>query len=142
MQYSDHEGVQGICPPNWHVPTDEEWKVLEGSVDSIYRIGDTIWDQGGGGNRGIDVGKNLKAESGWNSNGNGRDLFGFTGLAAGVGSSGYYMYLGTTGSWWTSTEADINKAFDRTLRGYLSGSGRFKSGKVLESYSVRCIMNH
>jgi len=142
-QYSDHEGVQGICPPNWHVPTDEEWKVLEGSVDSIYRIGDTIWDQGGGGNRGIDVGKNLKANSGWDSNGNGRDLFGFTGLAAGLRvSGGFYGYLGGIGSWWTSTEYDNANAFDRTLRSYLSGSGRFKSNILGEGYSVRCIKNH
>jgi uncharacterized protein (TIGR02145 family) len=28
MQYSDNEGVQGICPPGWHVPTESEWQVL------------------------------------------------------------------------------------------------------------------
>jgi uncharacterized protein (TIGR02145 family) len=40
MQYTTQQGTQGICPPGWHLPTDEEWKVLEGAVDSQYGIGD------------------------------------------------------------------------------------------------------
>ena len=44
MQYTTQQGVQGICPPGWHLPTDEEWKVLEGAVDSQYGIGDPEWD--------------------------------------------------------------------------------------------------
>ena len=40
MQYSDIPGSRGICPPGWHIPTDEEWKVLQGSVDSQFGIGD------------------------------------------------------------------------------------------------------
>ncbi len=44
MQYTTQQGAQGICPPGWHLPTDEEWKVLEGAVDSQYGIGDPEWD--------------------------------------------------------------------------------------------------
>ena len=40
MQYSTTSGIQGICPNGWHVPTVEEWKLLEGAVDSQYGIGD------------------------------------------------------------------------------------------------------
>jgi uncharacterized protein (TIGR02145 family) len=40
MQYTTQQGVQGICPTGWHLPTDEEWKVLEGAADSQYGIGD------------------------------------------------------------------------------------------------------
>ncbi len=40
MQYTIQQGVQGICPPDWHLSTDEEWKVLEGAVDNQYGIGD------------------------------------------------------------------------------------------------------
>ena len=25
MQYLTNEGVQGICPQGWHIPTDAEW---------------------------------------------------------------------------------------------------------------------
>ena len=47
MQYTTQQGAQGICPPGWHLPTDEEWKVLEGAVDSQYGIGDPEWDNCG-----------------------------------------------------------------------------------------------
>jgi len=58
MQYTSQQGVQGICPSGWHLPTDEEWKVLEGAVDSKYGIGDSTWDDLP--DRGYDAGTNLK----------------------------------------------------------------------------------
>ncbi len=51
-------GVQGICPTGWHVPSDEEWKILEGEVDSLYDYPDPVWD--GWSWRGTDAGGNLK----------------------------------------------------------------------------------
>jgi len=27
MQYTTEQGVRGICPAGWHLPTDEEWKI-------------------------------------------------------------------------------------------------------------------
>jgi len=38
--------------------TDDEWKILEGTVDSQYPVGDTIWNNKGW--RGFDAGLNLK----------------------------------------------------------------------------------
>ncbi|MFP4471865.1 MAG: FISUMP domain-containing protein, partial [Bacteroidales bacterium] len=58
MQYNT-AGSQGICPEGWSVPTDEEWKTLEGTVDSQYPVGDPIWDNTDF--RGFDVGLNLKS---------------------------------------------------------------------------------
>ena len=29
MQYSTTPGAQGICTPGWHIPTDDEWKILK-----------------------------------------------------------------------------------------------------------------
>ncbi|HOY38610.1 MAG TPA: FISUMP domain-containing protein [Bacteroidales bacterium] len=37
-------GLQGICPKGWHVPSDDEWKQLEGEVDATYPYGDPEWD--------------------------------------------------------------------------------------------------
>jgi uncharacterized protein (TIGR02145 family) len=28
MQYSDVAGIQGLCPPAWHIPTETEWAIL------------------------------------------------------------------------------------------------------------------
>jgi len=32
MQYSETEGVQGICPVGWHIPTDAEYYTLESGL--------------------------------------------------------------------------------------------------------------
>jgi uncharacterized protein (TIGR02145 family) len=101
MQYTTQQGVQGICPPGWHLPTDEEWKVLEGAVDSLYGIGDNIWDNDYF--RGYDAGTNLKTTSGWHANENGTDLFGFSGQPGGYSGAIFFYDFGFTGRWWTST---------------------------------------
>jgi uncharacterized protein (TIGR02145 family) len=104
MQYTTQQGARGICPPGWHVPSDEEWKVLEGAVDSQYKIGDPEWDDSWEW-RGYDAGTNLKTTSGWYYGINGTDLFGFSGLPGGSRSfSGYFYVVGNYGYWWSSTE--------------------------------------
>jgi uncharacterized protein (TIGR02145 family) len=77
MNYTTAPGGQGICPEGWHIPTDEEWKVLEGTVDSEFGVGDPVWDNTG--TRGTDAGINLTAIAGNSSyyDGYGKDLFGF-----------------------------------------------------------------
>ncbi|OFY49435.1 MAG: hypothetical protein A2W85_06215 [Bacteroidetes bacterium GWF2_41_31] len=97
MQYSHEEGTQGICPEGWHVASDEDWKVLEGAVDSHYGIGDAIWDKMD--TRGYNAGTNLKSTSGWYSGGNGTDAFGFTSISGGY----YYMGIGWAGGALLST---------------------------------------
>ncbi|MBP6978227.1 MAG: hypothetical protein KBB71_07935, partial [Lentimicrobiaceae bacterium] len=103
MQYVTFEGARGICPPGWHLPTDEEWKVLAGAVDSQYGIGDTTWDIWGW--HGFDAATNLKTTSGWDYDGNGTDLFGFSCLPGGYRDfDGHFLGVGGYGDWWTSTE--------------------------------------
>ncbi|MBP6978446.1 MAG: FISUMP domain-containing protein [Bacteroidales bacterium] len=139
MQYTTQQGTQGICPPGWHLPTDEEWKVLEGAVDSQYGIGNNTWDDWEF--RGLDAGTNLKATSSWNENGNGTDLLGFSGLPGGIRySDGVFFNVGDYGTWWTSTEN-----FDSVWYRYFSyinpEVGRGSYFKVL-GYSVRCLRDH
>jgi uncharacterized protein (TIGR02145 family) len=140
MQYTSQQGVQGICPSGWHLPTDEEWKVLEGAVDSQYGIGDPEWDDGG--NRGTDAGTNLKSISGWHNEGNGVDLFGFSGLSGGYRyGNGYFYNIGFYGDWWASTEYDSSDAWFRYLIYYypeVLRYGRSKGG----GFSVRCLRDN
>jgi uncharacterized protein (TIGR02145 family) len=28
MRYEDSQGIQGLCPPEWHIPSESEWNVL------------------------------------------------------------------------------------------------------------------
>ena len=141
MQYTTQPGSQGICPPGWHLPTDEEWKVLEGAVDSQYGIGDPQWDISWE-YRGYDAGTNLKTTSGWNYDGNGTDLFGFSGLPGGSrGYQGFFAAVGSHGYWWSSTGHDYF-AWYHYLYYYSPGVVRDIYGYEGDGYSVRCLRDY
>ncbi|HOW26024.1 MAG TPA: FISUMP domain-containing protein [Bacteroidales bacterium] len=141
MLYDTIGGVQGICPPGWHLPTDQEWMVLEGAVDSLYDIGDSIWEILGF--RGFNAGANLKTTSGWHLNGNGTDLFDFSGLPGGL--RGYWgIFSGITfgGTWWTSSVV-YPYPYYRELGwsgSYVLRSGPSRLGEV--AMSVRCLRDY
>lgn len=140
MQYTSQQGVQGICPPGWHLPTNEEWKVLEGAVDSKYRIGDGIWESYG--TCGLDAGTNLKTTSGWYDNGQGTDLFSFSGLPGGYSCYNIDFYnIGLIGYWWTSSVWDYYISWDRSLY-YNYPEAMHYYDNVLYDYSVRCLRNY
>ena len=112
---------RNIAPTGWHVATDDEWLTLRSFV--------------GGGSV---AGTKLKSITGWNSNGNGTDEYGFTAFPGGrrdlVGSFGL---IGASGYWWTST-VDSGTAW-RWLMDYQSS---YVDGGRLNKkygYSVRCI---
>lgn len=141
MQYTTQQGTQGICPSGWHLPTDEEWKVLEGAADSQYGIGDPEWDIAYD-YRGFDAGTSLKTTSGWYENGNGTDLFGLSGLPGGSRHYGGFFYgVGGYGYWWTSTEADDYTAWYRYLFYVFPGVYRFNYYKEY-GFSVRCLRDN
>jgi len=136
MQYTIQPGARGICPTGWHVPTDEEWKVLEGSADSQYGIGDSIW------NvllfRGFDAGTNLKSSSGWLGYGNGTDLYGFSIFPGGFRSyNGYFSSAGHTAFIWTSMEYAYGSLY-RIFQDDENGVNRSYSFKE-NGISVRCL---
>jgi uncharacterized protein (TIGR02145 family) len=139
MQYNAQIGKQGICPPGWHIPSDEEWKVLEGAVDSQYGIGDTTWDIEG--YRGFDAGKNLKTIKGWYPGSDGADLFGFSALPGGYHISDSSFSAGYSGYWWSSSLHQVNYAWFRSFGCsypdvYMTTSSRDFG------FSERCIMDN
>lgn len=138
MQYTLQEGTQGICPQGWHLPTDEDWKILEGVADSQYGIGDPIWEWSG--YRGFNAGTNLKTNSGWRYNGNGTDLLGFSAMPGGKCylNGIFNQSAGLTGFWWTSTPEDYNVGYFHSLEYWVNGSG---SDYCFSRYglSVRCL---
>jgi len=137
MQYTTTQGVQGICPIGWHSPTDEEWKILEGTVDSQYPVGYPIWNQTG--TRGYDAGEKLKSTTGWYSGGNGTNDFGFTALPGGHRNSvGNFNMLTSDDSFWSSSEGSNNNAWGRALHYGYDGIHRSLNTKA-EGFSVRCL---
>ncbi|MBP6978994.1 MAG: FISUMP domain-containing protein [Bacteroidales bacterium] len=140
MQYVLSEGVQGICPAGWHLPTDNEWKILEGTVDSQYPVGDPEWDKMGV--RGYDAGGNLK-EPGtvhWiPPNEGASNSSGFTGLPGGYRiTTGEFGNSGSDGYFLTSSQYDSTRSWSRLLCYYTMQLSRpFYLKKV--GFSVRCL---
>ncbi|NVO18904.1 MAG: hypothetical protein HXX13_04340 [Bacteroidetes bacterium] len=138
MQYSTAEGAQGICPNFWHIPTDDDWKILEGATDSQYRIADNLWEMTG--YKGYDVGTNLKATDTWIDWLNGLDAFGFRALPGGYNFLGTFGTPGAEGNWWSSTTSDTDNSYTRRLS-YTSEQCDREAFNKAFAFSVRCIKN-
>ena len=139
MQYVTDTAEQGICPVSWHLPTDFEWKILEGTVDSQYGVGDPEWDDDGW--RGYDVGFNLKSTSGWNDHGNGSGTYGFTAFPGGSRhENGYFEHVGFYAEFWSSSEYNNSKAWHRGLNYGMYQNSRVDRDKE-RGYSIRCLKN-
>jgi uncharacterized protein (TIGR02145 family) len=127
---------QGICPSGWHVPNNSDWNKLFNFVDGISGssgVYDSQW-----------AGRYLKATSGWNSGGNGRDTHGFSALPGGYGDSGgSFSDVGRCGYWWSSNEYSPNEyysgfAYIRYMCSYTEAAyWDYKVKGILRS--VRCV---
>lgn len=138
MDYGS-SGNQGICPSGWRIPSDSEWKTLEGTVDGTYGVGDPEWD--GTSFRGDDAGLNLKSTSLWNSSGTGgTDLYGFTALPHGYRgyTSGGFALIGLYANFWSSTTGAGSEAYFRGVH-YDQNAVRRDDNSQNYGYSVRCI---
>lgn len=139
MNYSTKESVQGICPQGWHIPSDAEWILLEGGVDSLYTISDTIWNRYWF-SRGYDCGFKLKSSQGWNENGNGNDYFGYTGIPAGYRwHDGFFYQLDNYAFWWTSSQYSYGDAWYRIIYYYSNDIYRNGDLRKVTGMSVRCV---
>jgi uncharacterized protein (TIGR02145 family) len=123
--------IRSLCPPGWHVPSDDEWGIL---ID--YLGGESI------------AGKKLKASDTifWKSNGpfgfhlnEGTNESGFTALPSGCRwENGWFFYKGYYTYWWSKTESSSDRAYHRSL-GYEGNEvGRYNDPKTTGN-SIRCI---
>ncbi len=123
------EPVRGVCPKDWHVATKSEYLAL---ID-FTRMG------------AANAATKLKAESGWNSSGNGTDDYGFAVLPAGYRSfTGYsgnipkFFYEGSWTHFWTSTAK-------KTYADYFEFTSASKEARLVDggakrqAFSVRCV---
>ncbi|MCD4731040.1 MAG: hypothetical protein K8R74_10590, partial [Bacteroidales bacterium] len=139
MQYETIEGAQGICPVGWHIPTDFEWKSLEGNVDNTYCVGSAVWNIIGW--RGYDAGSNLKSIVGWSTPG-GTNSSGFSALPAGRKQlSGSFAHYGNRAYMWSSTEDTPDNAFRRNMNHDNPMAGNYNQDKDYGE-SVRCVRDY
>jgi uncharacterized protein (TIGR02145 family)/uncharacterized repeat protein (TIGR02543 family) len=136
MEHVTVAGFTGICPEGWHIPTDDEWYILEQEVDPTITCNSTGW-------RGIDGGGKLKEDgSPWFlPNVGATNSSGFTALPGGIAATGgTFAWSGYFGYWWTSSQFDLNTAWQRDLYNEVAQIRRLAaSSNKLSGYSVRCL---
>ena len=114
--------VQGICPDGWHLPDYDEVSDLLPYVGG-YNIAGSV----------------LKSQSDWNENGNGKDVYGFNVLPAGIRlDDGSFDGVGEGTDFWSVTETDPNTA--HSLYFYYeyeyAGVGFYEKSYA---FSIRCV---
>ena len=130
------EGVQGVCPDGWHLPSDGEWKQLEMHLGMSKDEVDAIkW-------RGLDQGGKLKQEGNvyWEAPNTGAiDEVGFSALPGGYrhGSAEFEEESQTT-RFWTSTTNGYGYAWYRGLDYDTAAVNRDYTG-VYSGHAVRCM---
>lgn len=122
------QAANSVCPSGFKLPTDNEFKMLEGELGiKEADIDKTGW-------RGTKEGNKLKTQTGWDGN----NSSGFNALpAGGREDDGTYSGLSRGASFWTSSESGAS-AWSRQLYFGFFGINRNilpKGGAI----SVRCI---
>ena len=121
--------VRGICPNGWHLPSNDEWKILFNEVGGIYDDSGEIYY----------AGKVLKSQLFFG----GSDSFGFSALPVGeVYDGGKGFNDGYTAFFWSSTEYKHSSSNEGSYYVFLHG----EYDEILlgtedkkHGYSVRCI---
>jgi uncharacterized protein (TIGR02145 family) len=139
MNYDYTPGSQGICPPGWHVPTNDEWLILEGIADSQFGVGNPEWEEWG--NRGLDAGMILKSTSDlWINNGQGSDNYNFSAMPGGnrSGMFGNFNNLGTYAYYWCSSSLGNNVPY-RAIAGGNNVITLQQGSTASSGFSARCV---
>ena len=121
-------GVQGVCPCDWHVPTDEEWTILENYLGGPGVAGGKMKETG--------------TEHWLLPNTGATNSSGFTGLPAGEYDAYFnpnkFWLLHTAAVFWTSSQTNQLQAIERYLSHDDVVCGSLPWHKVMK-YSIRCI---
>jgi uncharacterized protein (TIGR02145 family) len=142
-------GGRGICPPNWHVPTDFEWGVF---FDAVEGSGTGTVHQTAASSDwyGADAGKKSKAACTgtttddaplWTDNGNrGTNSYGFRGVPAGLRNhDGSHFYSrGILDYFWSSSVSSSSRAWQRGFY-YDRDSVTHYANSRSHGFAVRCI---
>ncbi|HOU02446.1 MAG TPA: FISUMP domain-containing protein [Bacteroidales bacterium] len=114
-----------LCPLGWHVPSTDEWSILDTYLGGDIVVGPKLMETG------VDHWPNPNTVA--------TNESGFTGLPGGYrnGADGSFYGFGTQASWITSTSYSSSQAYNRNL--YDSGGYGSSQYSKNTGYSVRCI---
>ncbi len=117
-----------LCPKGWHVPSDDDWKVLTDKLGDLTKAGDKLKEAG------TSHWKNYFSQA--------TNEYDFTALPAGMRyNSGFFPDFGNDYAvWWSSTRTNNTLAWNRGLHN--STSRLFRGcDEIRSGFSVRCIMD-
>jgi uncharacterized protein (TIGR02145 family) len=118
--------TSGLCPTNWHVPSDPEWTILTDFLGGENLAGGPLKETG---------------TTHWNSPNTGAtNSSGFTALPAGMRNrgNGASVQMGINGYWWTSTPNTAAYGWYRKLY-YNDDKIGTQNIHVCNGFSVRCV---
>ena len=115
---------RGLAPNGYHIPTDDEWTKL-----TQYLGGED------------EAGKKMKSASGWDSNFNGTNSSGFSGLPGGKSINGSFHSIGNGCYFWSSSEDNEDFAWLRELV-FIGDDFNRRSIYKGEGLSVRCLRDN
>jgi len=123
------ERARGICPKDWHIPSDCEWMYLE------HGLGMSVAEQQATMNRGLAGSVVAKLTDGANN------ASGFSGLYAGAQylKIWYFVGWGTSTEWWSSTYGSTNATYGKAYYSRKLPSLYREADYGFLSYSVRCL---
>ena len=115
-----------LCPTGWHVPTDDDWTILNDYLGGEQSAGGKLKETGTG---------NWK-----NPNAGATNSTGFTALpGGGRWVIGRFDLLGRRGYWWSSSGKDDDPEAPIRMIGYDEGIFRKLQGLKGSGFSVRCV---
>lgn len=130
--YYQWGAAQTACPPGWRLPSDSDWKYLEGSIDTKYGVGDAIWDQTG--IRGYNIGSKLRTE------------YPFFVIPVGyITPAEEPQEQLARIFWWTSSEStdDTTEAWYRSIEYVSHSMGIYRDEAVkANGYTIRCVLDN
>lgn len=130
---------KNIAPAGWHVPTDEEWKILERT------LGITISETNNTGWRGSEEANLLTSQynDGWPANDRnvglfGSDFFGFNAKPSSIRGHDGRTNIQSNSAWWWCNTADSGKFYYRNIDTYQRRI--FRQLMLAEcGLSIRCV---
>jgi uncharacterized protein (TIGR02145 family) len=145
----------GICPPNWHVPTDGEWGDLLNAMDDNTKNHNSkasVWLGGNAGTKAkskcmcstydyCDTDNGPNAVNSWHGSGDdGTDIYGFRVLPSGMRNdlAGEFRHRGFYAHYWSSSAYTAGTAWLRIIGATVGTVGRPFYTRAL-GLSVRCI---
>lgn len=124
-----------LCPDGWHVPSDDEFKILEQTLGmEAGELNNLEW-------RGTDQGSKMKSATGWADGENGTNSSGFSALPGGYkwAKNGAFNGIGMIVYFWSS-DPNGDYAWYRRLDGTNNDVYRMYTSKR-GGKNIRCVKN-